>query len=104
MLTVLQQKLAEAHGLAIAAAAVTRKVEELVDDPELVQLLHALHRDAEETRSRCVLVEQDLGEELATELLQHVDVAVRDRVVRAGVDGGDHRMTALSSSCSCSRA
>lgn len=73
MLTVLQQKLAEAHGLAIAAAAVTRKVEELVDDPELVQLLHALHRDAEETRSRCVLVEQDLGEELATELLQHAN-------------------------------
>jgi hypothetical protein len=73
MLTVLQQKLAEAHGLAVAATAVARKVEELVDDPELVRLLHGLERDAEETRARCLLVERRFGAELATELLQHAN-------------------------------
>jgi hypothetical protein len=73
MLTVLQQKLAEAHGLALAASAVTRKVEERVDDPELVRLLHGLHRDADETRARCLLVERGFGAELATDLLHHAN-------------------------------
>jgi hypothetical protein len=72
-LTVLQQKLAEAHGLALAATAVARTVEERVEDPELGRLLHGLQRDAEETRARCLLVEQGFGEELATELLQHAN-------------------------------
>lgn len=73
MLTVLQQKLAEAHGLAVAATAVARKVEERVDDPELVQMLHGFQREAEETRARCLIVEGGFGEELATELLQHAN-------------------------------
>jgi hypothetical protein len=73
MLTVLQQKLAEAHGLALAAAVVTRKVEERIGDRELVHVLHRMHRDAEKTRDRCVLVERRFGEELATELLQHAN-------------------------------
>lgn len=73
MLTVLQQKLAEAHGLALAAAALTLKLEERVDDPELVQLLHRMHHDAEETRDRCIVVEEAGGDELATEQLQHAN-------------------------------
>lgn len=72
-LTVLQQKVAEAHGLALAAAALTLKVDEHVDDAELAYLLHGMHRDAEATRDRCLLAERGFGGELATELLQHAN-------------------------------
>jgi hypothetical protein len=58
-LTVLEQKLADAHGLAIAAMVVTRKVEELVDDVTLRGELRALRRDAEETRARCLRLESN---------------------------------------------
>jgi hypothetical protein len=71
MLTVLQQKLAEAHGLAIAAAVVTRKVEERVEDRALRQQLRTMREDAEETRARCLLVERQLPEELFDELRAH---------------------------------
>jgi hypothetical protein len=71
VLTVLQQKLAEAHGLAIAAAAVTDKVAERVDDASLLDELETMHADAEETRARCVLVERELPEELYDELRAH---------------------------------
>ncbi len=55
-LTVLQQKLAEAHGLALAAIDATRKVEALVGDVELRGRLRALRKDAEEMRDRCLLL------------------------------------------------
>jgi hypothetical protein len=71
LLTVLQQKLAEAHGLAIAAATVTRKVGERIDDTSLLRELETMHADAEETRARCVLVERELPEELQDELRAH---------------------------------
>jgi hypothetical protein len=73
MLTVLQQKLAEAHGLALAAGALTLKVEQHVEGAELVRLLHDMHRDAEETRDRCVLAERRFDDERATEMLQHAN-------------------------------
>ena len=73
MLTVLQEKLAEAHGLALAATSATRQVERRVDDPELVHRLRTMRADAEETRARCLLVERGFGEELATELLHHAN-------------------------------
>lgn len=73
MLSVLQEKLAEAHGLALAATTVTRKVEERVDDPELVHRLRAMRSDAEETRARCLLVEHGFDDELATEMLHHAN-------------------------------
>jgi hypothetical protein len=68
MLTVLQEKLAEAHGLAIAATVATAKVAERVSDETLLDGLSALHRDAEETRARCLLVERTLPAELYDEV------------------------------------
>jgi hypothetical protein len=71
MLSVLQEKLAEAHGLAIAAATVTGKVEERVLDPVLREALAAMRGDADEARARCLEVESAFGDELAEELLAH---------------------------------
>lgn len=71
MLTVLQQKLAEVHGLAMSATVVTRKVEERLDDEGLIRELRAMREDAEETRARCVLVERILPEELFEEVRAH---------------------------------
>lgn len=73
MLTVVQEKLAEAHGLAIAAATVTVKVSEHVRDSELVRELDAMHRDADDARARCLEVERRFRPELADELLAHVN-------------------------------
>ena len=47
------QKLADAHGLALAAIEVTRRVEQIVDDVELRGRLRAMRKDAEETSDRC---------------------------------------------------
>jgi hypothetical protein len=71
MLTVLQEKLAEAHGLAIAAAVVVDKVEERTLDLELRRRLWTMQEEAAETRARCLAAEERFGEELATELLAH---------------------------------
>ena len=68
MLTVLQEKLADAHGLAIAASAVTAKVAERVSDTLLLDGLSSLRDDAGETRARCVLVERSLPAEIAAEV------------------------------------
>jgi hypothetical protein len=64
MLTVLQEQLAEAHGLAIAAAVVVDKVLERTLDLELRRRLWELQDDAAEVRARCLAVEEALGEEL----------------------------------------
>lgn len=71
MLTVLQQKLAEAHGLAMSAAVVTRKVAERVEDASLLEALERMRRDADETRVRCVLLEERLPKELHDEVRAH---------------------------------
>jgi hypothetical protein len=68
MLNVLQEKLADAHGLAIAASVVTAKVAERVSDPVLLDGLSSLRADAEETRARCALVERTLPAEIADEV------------------------------------
>ena len=73
MLTVLQEKLAEGHGLAMAAAVVTAKVAKRIGDAELLGELEAMHADAEETRARCVVVEHRLPKELHDELLAHAN-------------------------------
>jgi hypothetical protein len=74
MLTVLQEKLAEAHGLAIAAAVVVDKVEERTLDLELRRRLWAMQDDAAEVRARCLKAEQELGAELADQLLAHANL------------------------------
>jgi hypothetical protein len=71
MLTVLQEKLAEAHGLAIAAAVVVDKVDERTPDLELRRRLWTMQEDAAEVRARCLAVEEGLG--LQEELLAHAN-------------------------------
>ena len=69
MLTVLEETLAEAHGLAIAASVVAAKVGERVELPSLLRELDRMQRDAEETRARCLRVEETFGADLAIEML-----------------------------------
>jgi hypothetical protein len=73
MLSVLQQKLAEAHGLAIAATVVTAKVEARVEDADLRHELRSMRDEADETRARCLRVERQLPEELFDELRAHAN-------------------------------
>jgi hypothetical protein len=68
MLTNLQQQLATAHGLAMAATSVTGKVEARTQPRVLRRTLRRLRDDAEETRGRCQAVGTALGRELAQEL------------------------------------
>jgi hypothetical protein len=78
MLTVLQEALAEAHGLAIAASATVDKVERRLLDRGLRRRLDELRLDAAETRARCLDAERSLGDEPAAEALAHANT-VSDR-------------------------
>lgn len=49
----LEEKLAEVTGLAQAAQGATRKVEGLVEDDQLAQVLQKMRQEAEETEQRC---------------------------------------------------
>ena len=69
MLTVLEQQLAEAHGLAIAAAVAVDRIEERLLDDRLRRQLDTMRLDANETRARCLEAGQGFGAELATEIL-----------------------------------
>ena len=91
MLTVLQQKLAEAHGLAIAAAAVTRTVEARIEDADLRRELRSMRDNAEETRARCLRVERQLPEELFDELRAHATSTQRRPPISWGVVQGRYR-------------
>jgi hypothetical protein len=75
MLTELEERLAEAHGLAIGADVVTAKVLERIDDPALRADLHRLARDAAATRARCLDLEQRYDEDTTAELLHRIDSA-----------------------------
>ncbi len=59
MLTVLQETLAEAHGLAIAASETVERVAERVADRELLRRLDELRLDAREVRARCLEAESE---------------------------------------------
>lgn len=72
MLNALQEKLAEAHGLAIAAAVVVDKVEERTLDLGLRRRLWTMQDEAAEVRARCLAVERRLG--LEEELLAQAQV------------------------------
>jgi hypothetical protein len=84
VLTELQEKLAEAHALAIAASTVTRKVEAVTPEHELKVELHSMRRDADDTRARCLALEKSLGQALADELLAHVNVTKEKAADLAG--------------------
>jgi hypothetical protein len=69
MLTVLQEQLGDAHGLAMAAGETVDRVEARVADERLLGRLDELRQDADETRARCLEAEAAFGEELAEELV-----------------------------------
>ena len=55
-MTVLDEKLAEVLGLAQAAKEATRRVEGLVDDDGVAEILARMREEADETEERCVRV------------------------------------------------
>jgi hypothetical protein len=59
-LTVLEEKLAEVLGLAMAAKAATDEVSSLTEEPQLEALLGRMHEEADETQSRCTEVAGDI--------------------------------------------
>ena len=78
MLTVLQDALAEAHGLAIAASAAVDRVEQRTPDRDLRRRLDELRLDAAEARARCLDAERSFGDELASQVLARANT-VSDR-------------------------
>ena len=73
MLSVLQEKLGEGHGLAMAAAVTLDKVEPRLASHRLRRDLNAMRLDANELRARCLAVERRFGDEKATEILAHAN-------------------------------
>ena len=69
----LQEKLGEAHGLAIAGAVVVDKVEGRLADHRLRRELDTMRLEASETRARCLEAERAFGPELAAEILAHAN-------------------------------
>ena len=59
MLTPLEETLAEAHGLAIAASETVDRVAERIADRELLARLDELRLDAREVRGRCLEAESE---------------------------------------------
>ena len=83
MLDTLQETLAEAHGLAIAATTIVTRVEQIVPHGSLRYRLRAMRDDAEETRARCRQVERTYAAELADASRAHaisIDEKVADLV------------------------
>ena len=73
MLSVLQEKLGEAHGLAMAATTVTDNVQERTEDAALRGELRRMREDAEEARARCVAAERAFGSGRGDEILAHAN-------------------------------
>jgi hypothetical protein len=73
MLSVLQERLGEAHGLAIAASVTVDRVEERLLSHRLRRDLDTMRLDAQETRTRCLEAERAFGEELAGQILAHAN-------------------------------
>lgn len=74
MLGSLQAELAEAHGLAIGASAIAAAAERHLQSATERHHLRGMRRDAEETRARCLAVEQTYGARVADELRAHAIV------------------------------
>ena len=73
MLTVLHEKLAEAHGLAIAASALIAKVEKQMENSHFIRDLGLMRLETRDIRERCLVIEQSFGPELASEMLAHAN-------------------------------
>ena len=74
-LTTLQELLAKAHGLAIAATTVADKVAARIVDAELRAELHELQEEARRTRAWCLELEQRNDDAIAQALLHHANTA-----------------------------
>jgi hypothetical protein len=65
-ITTLEEKLAEVTGLARAAVDATEKVEGMVDDEQVTEVLQRMRREAEETAERCSgLIDEREGKKTA---------------------------------------
>ena len=65
-ITTLEEKLAEVTGLARAAIDATEKVEGMVDDEQVTEVLQRMRREAEETDERCSgLIDEREGKKTA---------------------------------------
>jgi hypothetical protein len=65
-ITTLEEKLAEVTGLARAAIDATEKVEGMVDDEQVAEVLQRMRREAEETDERCnELIDEREGKKTA---------------------------------------
>jgi hypothetical protein len=84
VLSVLQQQLGEAHGLAMAAAETVDHVESRVVNRELRRRLDELRLDASEIRGRCLEAERAYGEEPGSEILAHANTIAEKAADLAG--------------------
>ncbi len=83
-LTVVQEKLAEALGLALAAEIATGRVEERVHDDALVEALLEMRRDARELQARIDGVASRYEDEVYWELHAHAAYVQRKAGEMAG--------------------
>jgi hypothetical protein len=84
MLSVLQDKLGEAHGLAIASDPLAARVAETVERKELRAALDRMRQEAWETRTRCGEAALAYGEVTAGEILARANVAAERAADLAG--------------------
>ncbi len=75
MLTILQEKLAEAHGLGIVATEVASRIANLTGELAGGRELETMREESEETRARCLRAEEHLPPELADEMRAHTATA-----------------------------
>lgn len=72
MLRLLHEKLAEAHGLAIASARVCEVASARIESRPLQRQLRQMRRESEDTRVRCLRVEVTLAAAVAEDMRAHV--------------------------------
>ncbi|MDX6536905.1 MAG: hypothetical protein QOD37_1246 [Gaiellales bacterium] len=90
MLRLLHEKLAEAHGLAIASARVCEAASARIESRALQRHLRHMRRESDESRVRCLRIEETLGAAIAEDMRVHaimVDGKASD-VAHAWLDAG----------------
>jgi hypothetical protein len=90
VLRLLHEKLAEAHGLAIASARVCEAASARIESRALQRQLRHMRRESDETRARCLRIEETLGAAIAEDMRAHaimVDGKASD-VAHAWLDAG----------------
>lgn len=96
MLRLLHEKLAEAHGLALASTRATEAVAARVDSRSLRSRLRRLRRESEEVRLRCLRFQDTLSADIRDHMRVHViaaDAKAAD-VAHAWLDAGSDPLRA----------